>query len=490
MHHTGATPVSARCYARVSTEEQAVSGYSLSAQREQLQRCLDRLDWRCAGWYIDEGKSAKDLNRPEFQRMMREAARGDVILVTRLDRLTRSIRDLDDLLREFDRRGLSFQSVTEQFETRTPGGRLYMGIIAVIAQWEREIIADRSATGKKQKVVLGEWSGGPVPFGYRGAPSGRLKRGRELLQLVPDPLTAPTVTAIFERYVSGQGLRAICTWLNDEARVPTAHHARWRVSSLSRLLTNPLYVGYVSHGRRKGTDVILTKGTHPPLVSEELFAAARRTFETRRTMAPRQATGTYPLAGIARCGVCGGRIDAASRRRQATYVYRCRNYGGGIGCGKRAARSNSGTAGHIVEGLLVEAMDGVSLPQYLNAFLHSCREEQPSHTVTTRLQSQRARAEQAIRQWEAAFEEGRIDWDDLQQRTRHHRQTVLWAEQQLQKTPAPPPRAELASSVISLRRAWEHLHAHERKAMLQEFTQAYGVRILLYPGRRIELAPI
>lgn len=496
MNHTEPEPT-ARCYTRVSTDEQALSGYSLAAQREQLQAFLDRMGWQCAGWYSEEGKSAKDLNRPEFQRMMQEAQDGDVILVTKLDRLTRSVRDLDDLLREFNRRALSFQSISEQFETRTPGGRLYIAMVAVIAQWEREIIADRSAVGKKQKVVQGEWAGGPIPFGYTAAPSGQFKRGRELLRLVPDPQTAHIVTDLFERYVSGQGMRSLCTWLNEEIRVPTPKGARWRVSNLTRLLTNPLYAGFVTHGRRTGGEVMIVKSSHQPLVSEDLFRSTQQMFQARKSMAPRQATGMYPLAGIARCGTCGGTIDSLLHRRKRSYIYRCRNYVNGVGCGDGIAKANSGTTGHIVERLVVEAIAGLGDPPELDRFLQVCacehdRKAGAAQAETVRLHAGLRKIWTAIRRWEEAFEAERVGWEELQSRTREHRQKARAIQSQLDQIkhrPAPPSRVRPASLAVDFRLAWQHLSPPERKALLQEFTHAFGVQILMFPDRRIGLVP-
>ncbi|HWI53946.1 MAG TPA: recombinase family protein, partial [Symbiobacteriaceae bacterium] len=169
--------VLARCYMRVSTEEQAASGYSLAAQRDKLELFCKLQGYEIAGWYRDDGVSAKDLNRPEFQRMMKEAQKDDVIVVYKLDRLTRSVRDLDNLLRDFEKRSLQFRSVTEQFDTTSATGRLMIRMVGEFAQWERETIAERTTFGKQKKLELGEWNGGRVPFGYTKAPSGKVKAG-------------------------------------------------------------------------------------------------------------------------------------------------------------------------------------------------------------------------------------------------------------------------------------------------------------------------
>ncbi|HYG35431.1 MAG TPA: recombinase family protein, partial [Clostridia bacterium] len=163
--HSG-TAQHVRCYLRVSTEEQALFGYSLDAQRQRLEDETQRRGWHCTGWYIEEGRSAKDTDRPELQRMLDDLEPGEIVMVLKLDRLTRSVRDLDELLQRFDQKQVLFQSATENFETITASGRLFIRLVAEIAQWEREVIAERTAMGKRQKVENGEWQGGPVPFGY------------------------------------------------------------------------------------------------------------------------------------------------------------------------------------------------------------------------------------------------------------------------------------------------------------------------------------
>ncbi|HYG60794.1 MAG TPA: recombinase family protein, partial [Symbiobacteriaceae bacterium] len=261
----------ARIYARVSTEEQAQSGFSLGAQRERLEAFCVSQGWEVAGKYIDEGVSAKDLNRPEFQRMMSEVEPGDVVLVYKLDRLTRSVRDLDDLLKEFDRMEVKFRSVTEQFDTTTATGRLFIRMVAEMAQWERETIAERAAFGKLKKAKQGEWSGGTVPIGYITVPSEKQKAGRTLLKLVPDPERSHLIPMIFERYLEGRGVRAIATWLNSELGARTLQGCKFHQLTVSRILSNPIYCGDVVHGRRVKGPETRVQGSHQPLISREVF---------------------------------------------------------------------------------------------------------------------------------------------------------------------------------------------------------------------------
>lgn len=475
-----------RTYARVSTDEQALSGYSLHAQSDQLDRLAAARGWHVAGRYVDDGYSAKDTRRPALQALLQEAEPGDVVLVYKLDRLTRSVRDLDDLLREFDRRGLQFQSATEQFETTTASGRLFLRIVTEIAQWERETIAERSAMGKRKKVELGEWPGGPIPYGYRAEPSDRTKAGRTLLRLVPDPDRAHIVAALFDRYLAGHGMRALCRWLNDEMGVRTAGGARWRVSTLARLLTNPIYCGKVVYGRRGRGAQVRVQGAHPALVTPEAFSRVEELFAKRRQMAPRQATGAYPLAGAARCGVCGGPVDSNRRSGETRYIYRCRNHVNGVGCGTPPLAS---FPGHLAEARLVEALAALPVPAALETFLAEGDEAFPhGDAERRRLHAEQAEAEAAVRRWDRAYEAGAVPLDVFMERVRPLRERLaLLQERHTALSAASSDSSTVPPGPYDLPLAWRYLDPPERKMLLSHFIAVYGLEVLLFPGHRLEV---
>lgn len=493
------TPV--RCYVRVSTDEQALHGYSLDAQEERLKYFVQSQEgYVIAGWYREEGYSAKDTNRPELKRLLAEAERSDVILVFKLDRLTRSVRDLDDLLKVWEEQGIGFRSTSEQFDTTTATGRLFLRMVAEIAQWERETISERTAEGKYKKAIDGEWTGGRVPFGYVGVPSGTVKRGRELLKLEPAPEHSHLLLEIAEKYLSGIGARAICHWLNNERRVYTSEGARWRVTSLTRMLTNPIYAGYVTYNKRKkDAKTILVKGSHTPLLPEETFQAIQDTFNGRKLATPRQATGKYPLAGLARCGVCGGAVDALRRRNKDgsyVYTYRCHNYINGVGCGDGSVKSLSSFPGKVAEEQLVSLVESLGNPDKLDALYTAITREQEqeqgmSDAEIARLRSDIARSKTAIRRWDEAYENG-MPYQEYAERIRSRQQNIAGCEELLSKVkekPALPKREELASIAVTFRDAWNHLEPQERTAFLRRFLPAWGLQLRLYPDRRLEMIP-
>lgn len=478
----------ARCYVRVSTEEQAQSGYSLAGQAEKLELFCRLQEYAIADWYREDGVSAKDLNRPEFRRMMSEAGAGDVIVVYKLDRLTRSVRDLDDLLRAFEQRNLHFRSVTEQFDTTTATGRLMIRMVGEFAQWERETIAERTAFGKQKKVAAGEWGGGRPPFGYRLAPSDRVKGGRTLQKLVPDPEHAHLVVKIFERYLAGHGVRAIATWLNTELGARSARGRAFDSVKVARILQNPMYLGLLHSASG------LIPSTHEPLVTRATFDRVQATFTRRKQMAPRQATGVYLLSGIARCGVCGGTVRVQHASRNASnagrYYYCCRNWYAGRGCGERPLTSLPGPA---AEAAVVEAMAAAGEPVHLAAFYRAVAEEHVRVAARAGAEIQRvkanlAEAEQAIRRWDQLYELGRLAPAEYLKRVEPHRERIRVLAGQLERAADQPPAPEHLDQV-AFTVAWAAAEPAERKMLLQHFVEGWGVTVCLHPGRGAEVRP-
>jgi site-specific DNA recombinase len=487
----------ARCYMRVSTEEQAQSGYSLAAQRDKLDLFAQLQGYTVGGWYRDDGVSAKDLNRPEFRRMMQDAQHGDVIVAYKLDRLTRSVRDLDELLREFDKRGLHFRSVTEQFDTTTATGRLMIRMVGEFAQWERETIAERTAFGKQKKVSAGEWGGGRAPFGYKLEPSDKMKGGRHLMKLVPDPDAAPLVLKIFERYLAGHGLRGTATWLHEKLGARSSMGGRFDAIKVARVLRNPMYLGMLQIGPRSERRLI--PSTHEPLIAQEIFDRVQETFDQRKHMAPRQATGSYVLSGVARCGVCGGAIalDKKGKGRQAgQYYYRCRNYAYSNACGGKG-RALISVPGPLMEAKLVEEIVRLGAPDHLDAFYKSIEEDYErrlgmSASEVQQVHTDIAEAERAILRWDQLYETGQLEMADYLKRIQPHQERLRVLRSRLEEvknTPVPPAKEVLADFLSRFPELWAEADPPERKALLQHFVQGWGLTVYLYPGQRLEVRP-
>jgi len=182
-------PVRAVGYVRVSTEEQATSGLSLSHQKTRIVAFAKASDFDLVEVIEEPGKSGKNLKRPGMTRALEilEGGGAQALVVLSLDRLTRSVKDLGHLVEFFDRTGTALVSVQDSINTLTAAGRLVLNVLGSIAQWEREAIAERTAAAMAVKRHRGEKTGGTVPYGFDVDPEGRLipnPREQEALKLI------------------------------------------------------------------------------------------------------------------------------------------------------------------------------------------------------------------------------------------------------------------------------------------------------------------
>ena len=230
-HRPDAQPSRTRtvAYLRVSTDKQAEHGVSLDAQRAKVEAYASLYDLDLVAVEVDAGASAKSLDhRPALDRALAllAAAEADALLVVKLDRLTRSVRDLGELVERFQRGGWALLSVGEQVDTRTAGGRLVLNVLASVAQWEREAIGERTRAALAHKRANGEKTGGAAPYGYRLAEDG--------IHLEPEPSEQEALALILALRADGLSLRAVAARLNADA-VP-ARGSRWHPTTVAVLV--------------------------------------------------------------------------------------------------------------------------------------------------------------------------------------------------------------------------------------------------------------
>jgi len=164
------TATRAVAYVRVSTEKQADEGVSLEAQRAKVEAYASLYGVELVGVEVDAGVSAKTLDRPGLQRALAALRSGsaDALLVVKLDRLTRSVRDLADLVDGYFASGRwTLLSVSDQIDTRSAAGRLVLNVLASVGQWEREATGERTSAALAYKAERGEFTGGEAPYGFR-----------------------------------------------------------------------------------------------------------------------------------------------------------------------------------------------------------------------------------------------------------------------------------------------------------------------------------
>jgi DNA invertase Pin-like site-specific DNA recombinase len=211
----------------VSTEQQAETGVSLDAQAAKVRAMAVVQDAELLDVLTDAGVSAKDLNRPGLARLLAlvDKRQVDVVIVAKLDRLTRSVRDLGELLERFERRGVSLISVAESLDTGTAAGRLVLNVMASVSQWEREVIGERTREALAHKKSQGQRIG-TVPFGSVLADDGRT--------LVEQPDEQAVLSLLREFRAAGFTLRAIADELNRQG-FHTRSGAVWRFEYVRNL---------------------------------------------------------------------------------------------------------------------------------------------------------------------------------------------------------------------------------------------------------------
>ena len=215
-------------YVRVSTDKQAERGVSLEAQTEKIRAMALVHDAELLDIIVDGGESAKSLNRPGMQRLLALVDSGAVktVIVAKLDRLTRSVKDLCELLDRFERRGVALVSVAESLDTGSAAGRLVLNIMTAVSQWEREAIGERTRDAMSHKRSLRERVGN-IAFGYRLAADG--------VHVEPDDAEQGAIGTILKLRASGHTLRQIAADLNQEGR-RTRRGSQWRLESVARVV--------------------------------------------------------------------------------------------------------------------------------------------------------------------------------------------------------------------------------------------------------------
>lgn len=280
----GVNNVTVGLYIRVSTQEQAKEGYSIGAQKERLIAYCTAQGWSDYKLYVDEGVSAKDTNRPQLQQLMNDVRTGKInmILVYRLDRFTRSVRDLYTLLDGLEKYKCAFKSATELYDTSSAMGRMFIGLVALLAQWETENLSERIKMALEEKVSGGERVGN-VPYGFDLNKDEKLVANEQ----------AATVQMMIEKVKNGMSARQLAKYLNR-----TNNDRTWHPQGVLRVLRNPAL-----YGATKWKDDVY-ENTHTGLISKDEFMKLQQMLEDRSLHHNREVESIYLFQGVLSCPRC------------------------------------------------------------------------------------------------------------------------------------------------------------------------------------------
>lgn len=293
-------------YLRVSSDEQALHGVSIDAQRGVMNGYRQMMELPELPTYEDAGFSGKNMNRPALRRLLADCEAGKIstVVVWKLDRLSRSLRDTLHIMEDvFKPRGISLVSTTESIDTSTPAGRMMLNMLASFAQLEREQDSDRVVMAHKHLARDCRYLGGHVPFGY-------LIDEDKHYQL--HPLAAPLVRRVFELYLARAGYAPILDLLNGEAFALSGKRSPWKKSDINYLLNNEIYAGVYVHrmgedkrSRITSPEIIRVPGGVPAIVTPEEWQRVEEIREeNKRKIAMYKTKTVYPLTGLVRCAKC------------------------------------------------------------------------------------------------------------------------------------------------------------------------------------------
>jgi len=303
-------------YARVSTTEQAEEGYSIDEQIRVLKAFCEHEGYFIYDEYVDRGISGKNIaGRPAAQRLLAdvEQKKFDIVLVWKMNRLARKSLDLMNIVEKLNSKNIAFRSYTEKYETETPTGKLQFQMMAAIAEYERNNIAENVKMGMLARAKEGRWNGGQV-LGYDVVEIPSDTKKRRDSHLVVNEREANVVRFIFQMYTSGHGYKSIANCINKKGYL-TKKGNTFSLNAIKTIVTNPVYAGYIRYNVRRdwnekrrnniNPDPVIQKANHEPIITEELWSIAQSVYESRSCKPNRVHDGEFPLTGIMKCPVCG-----------------------------------------------------------------------------------------------------------------------------------------------------------------------------------------
>jgi site-specific DNA recombinase len=325
-------------YIRVSTEDQAKEGYSLEVQREYLESFANREGFEVFKIYCDDGISAYSTRRPALQELLQDAKakKFDLVLVYKIDRFSRNLKDLLNLVDELSNSGVAFKSATEPFDTSTSAGKLMFQQLGSFAEFERNRLAERVFPGMVKGVQLGNWQGARyAPYGYI------YNKSVKLLEV--DEKTAKVVKIIFEMALAEKSIRCITEYLIRKG-YRNRNGNIFSTKLIGDILKNRIYTGKLiwnkkhydknqrtakgyKYIRNSSDKVVISEGKHTALVNEADFEKVQELLKHRRRER-KQKVSDYPLSGILYCAKCNHKYQGLSsisnhRTGEKKRWYRC-----------------------------------------------------------------------------------------------------------------------------------------------------------------------
>ena len=300
-------------YIRVSTEDQAREGFSLGEQEEKLKQLCDYKGYEVYKVYCDAGISAKDMeHRPKFQEMLKDMKDGKInyIVAYKLDRVTRSVRDLEELISQLEKYNTYLVCDRDDVNTSTANGRFFVRMLTVLSQLEIEIVSERTKFGLNGAIKSGHLPG-QVALGFK-------KDGNK--KTIIDPATAPIVKRVFDLYLQGKTFLQISNIFNEE----NVLNKNWKDTHIERIINNRLYMGDYEMYKRlkewKNVEPVIYMNVVEPIIPRYIWeeCQAQKIINQRTYTRDRVYTFFQKL----KCPKCGKIMKCkGSGGKRKKYVY-------------------------------------------------------------------------------------------------------------------------------------------------------------------------
>ena len=303
-------------YIRVSTEDQAREGFSLGEQEEKLKQLCDYKGYEVYKVYCDAGISAKDMeHRPKFQEMLKDMQDGKInyIVAYKLDRVTRSVRDLEELITQLEKYNTYLVCDRDDVNTSTANGRFFVRMLTVLSQLEIEIVSERTKFGMVGAIKSGHIPG-IKPLGYKNDSTRKT---------IIDPTTAPIIKRVFDLYLQGKTYLQIAKIFNEEKIL----NKKWRDTYIEKIINNKIYMGdweqYKAIGKKEGLEPIIYMNVVEPIVPRYIWEECQaQKIINQRTYT---RTRVYTFFQKIKCPHCGKimKCKGAGGKKKRYIYYNC-----------------------------------------------------------------------------------------------------------------------------------------------------------------------
>lgn len=471
------------CYCRVSTEEQSTDDhYSLENQEKKGRDYSKVKDWQVVRVRKDVA-SGKDTNRPGYKELIAAIKAGeiDLVVVYRLDRLSRNVRDIYDFLDLIKKHNVGFASIQEGFDTTTAMGRAMLGVAAVFAQLTREMIAENVRDGLLRRAESGKWNGPKwnPPYGYRYVIGGTIE---------PIPEEAEMVRLCFQWFIREKwGTSKIAKVLNTRGitRDRSKPGSQWHQSKIWDMIQNPVYVGLLVAGEK------LVQGNHEPLIDRETWELAKEIVAGRKKQAPYTKASPHLLSGLVRCGKCNRALVAQfakykrrdGERRFVGFRHAPNEYSGEKYCPGVYHRGDT-----LEEAVVAAILELGKKPDLKDRALAAAQERlkdeaQPIRDEAARLSGRLAELDALFDEWADRLDRKVIDDQQFERRNRDllaEKEKLQARLGELEQKLAVGERLEVSLTEVQnvlqdLPTAWDSLEFEEKQAVLNLLVEKVAV---------------